>query len=1091
MVSPFAFYTTANPTPIQYPTVAQQLSPASALGPPPGFGLAPAQVTGPAHYITPAQTHVTGLVPFVSPTSPMGYHVIPHAQPGPTQAVAYPVAPTAPQVNPGSIGTQETTLPHAFTTVTLRDFSNGAWNMDTVGDGHSIPVTNTGHSILPTPFKFLHLNNVTQASNNAGQARKETDLLKVEPKKVIHALKDPSWIEAMQEELLQFKNKKDERGIVIRNKESLVAQGYTQEEWIDYDEVFAPVARIKAIRLFLAYASFKDFMVYQMDVKSAFLYGKIKEEVYMSSMDELTFFLGLQVKQKKDDIFISQDKYVEEILKKFKFTEVKTASTPMETQKPLLKDEDDEEVDVYMYWSMIGSMMYLTSSRSDIMFAVCVCDRYQANLKVSNLYAMKSIFRYLKGQPKLGLWYPKDSPLDLVAYTDSDYARANLDRKSIIGGCQFIGCRLILWQCKKQTVVANSTTEAEYVAALSCCGQVLGFKINYLIMGRNKSVKLMMEKLELILVKTINGEAQLHALVDDKKIIVTESSIRRDPQLADEEGADCLPNSTIFEQLTLMGPKTTAWNEFSSTMASVIIFLATNQKFNLLKFIFDSMIRNMDNLSGKFLMYPRVGKGFSGRVTPLFQTMVVQNQSQLVEGSTIPTDPHQTPTFIQPSTQPKKTQQPKKPKIKDTRVPQPSDPIENVADEAVHKDLGDSLVRVATTASSLEAEQDSGNINKTQSKAKHNESSSLGTTSGGGPMCQETMGDTLAQTRFENVSTHSNDSLLARVSTAGDATTVSAATTTTATIKTVDDITLAQALMEIKSIKPKEKGDKCKGILIELVKPIKKKDLIRLDEEDALKLQAEFDEEERLAREKAKKEKKSQIALIKTWDDIHAKIDVDHQLAEILQAQEQEELFVEEKATLFQQLLEKRRKHFSAKRAEEKRNKPPTKTQQRKIIVGGRQRKKSRNRADTRECKEVKDEEEVTIDAIPLAVKSPSIVGWKIYKEGRKSYYQIMRADGKSQTYMIFSQMLKSSDMQDLEDLYKLVKAKYESARLVEDLDLLLWGDLKTMFEPHVEDNMIDYALWEVIENGATLPKTKFVEGVMTEMPITNAEEKA
>ncbi|GJW26061.1 putative ribonuclease H-like domain-containing protein [Tanacetum coccineum] len=298
-------------------------------------------------------------------------------------------------------------------------------------------------------------------------------------------------------------------------------------------------ARIEAIRLFLAYASFKDFMVYQMDVKSAFLYGKIEEEVYvcqppgfedpdfpdrvykvekalyglhqaprawyetlstylldngfqrgkidktlfikkhkgdiflMSSMGELTFFLGLQVQQKKDGIFISQDKYVVEILKKFRFTEVKTASTPMETQKPLLKDEDGEEVDVYMYRSMIGSLMYLTSSRPNIMFDMCACARYQVNPKVSHLYAMKRIFRYLKGRPKLGLWYPKDSPFDLVAYIDSHYAGASLDRKSTTRGCQFLGCRLISWQCKKQTVVANSTTEAEYVATSSCYGQML------------------------------------------------------------------------------------------------------------------------------------------------------------------------------------------------------------------------------------------------------------------------------------------------------------------------------------------------------------------------------------------------------------------------------------------------------------------------------------------------------------------------------------------------------------------------------------------------------------------------------------------
>ncbi|GJU44257.1 hypothetical protein Tco_1201523 [Tanacetum coccineum] len=156
-----------------------------------------------------------------------------------------------------------------------------------------------------------------------------------------------------------------------------------------------------------------------------------------------------------------------------KETDVKTASTPMETQKALLKVEDGEEVDVHLYRSMISSLMYLTSSRPDIMFGVCACARYQVNLKVSHLHAVKIIFRYLKGQPKLGLWYLKDSPFDLVAYTDSDYAGASLDRKSTKGGCQFLRCRLISWQCKKQTVVANSTTEVEYVAASSCCGQVL------------------------------------------------------------------------------------------------------------------------------------------------------------------------------------------------------------------------------------------------------------------------------------------------------------------------------------------------------------------------------------------------------------------------------------------------------------------------------------------------------------------------------------------------------------------------------------------------------------------------------------------
>ncbi|GKA04649.1 putative ribonuclease H-like domain-containing protein [Tanacetum coccineum] len=185
------------------------------------------------------------------------------------------------------------------------------------------------------------------------------------------------------------------------------------------------------------------------------------EKFQMSYMGELTFFLGLQVQQKKDGIFISQDKYVGEILKKFGFIEVKTSSTPIETQKPLLKDKDGEEVDVHMYRSIIGSLMYLTSSRPDIMFTV------------------------LKSQLKLGIWYLKDSPFDLVAYTNSDYAGASLDRKSITGGCQFLESRLISWQCKKQTMVANSTTKAEYMAASSCCGQVLWIHNQLLDYGYN------------------------------------------------------------------------------------------------------------------------------------------------------------------------------------------------------------------------------------------------------------------------------------------------------------------------------------------------------------------------------------------------------------------------------------------------------------------------------------------------------------------------------------------------------------------------------------------------------------------------------
>ncbi|GJW06462.1 ribonuclease H-like domain, reverse transcriptase, RNA-dependent DNA polymerase [Tanacetum coccineum] len=197
--------------------------------------------------------------------------------------------------------------------------------------------------------------------------------------------------------------------------------------------------------------SLLEVTVDKMDIKSAFLYGKIKKEVYVcqpQGFEDLDF---LDRVYKVEKVLYGlhqapracQDKYVAEILKKFRFIEVKTASTPIETQKHLLKDEDGEEVDVHLYRSMIGSLMYLTSSRHDIMFVVCACARYQVNPKVSHLHAIKRIFRYLKDQPKLGLWYPKDSLFDLVAYTDSDYAGASLDMKSTIGGCQFLGCRLI------------------------------------------------------------------------------------------------------------------------------------------------------------------------------------------------------------------------------------------------------------------------------------------------------------------------------------------------------------------------------------------------------------------------------------------------------------------------------------------------------------------------------------------------------------------------------------------------------------------------------------------------------------------------
>nr|GEW59895.1 hypothetical protein [Tanacetum cinerariifolium] len=475
-------------------------------------------------------------------------------------------------------------------------------------------------------------------------------------------------------------------------------RGHTHEEGIDYDEVFAHVARIEAIRLFLAYASFMGFKdldypnkVYKV-VKALYglhqalrawyetLANYLLENSFQRGKIDQTLFInkqkGLQVKQKDDRIFISQDKYVAKILRKFGFTDVKSASNPIGTEKPLLKDPDGEDVDVHLYRSMIGSLMYLTSSRPDIMFAICACARFQVTPKVSYLHAVKRIFRYLKGKPHLGLWYPGDSPFNFVAYSNSNYVRASLDRKSSTGGCQFLyaseGFDQIMDFLNAHTI--QYALMVNHTIYVSCIKQFWATTT----------------------VKKVNDVVQLRALIDGKKVVVSEAIIRRDLHLDDADGVECLPNEEIFKELARMGyekppqkltfykafffaqwkflihtlvqclsAKRTAWNEFNCSMTSVVICLATGRKFNFSKYIFDSIVRNVDSPS-KFLMYPRflqvamdhqvddmtshntryispaltqkvfanmrrVGKGFSGVKTPLFASMLVQPQPQAEE----------------------------------------------------------------------------------------------------------------------------------------------------------------------------------------------------------------------------------------------------------------------------------------------------------------------------------------------------------------------------------------------------------------------------------------------------------------------------
>nr|GEX46863.1 putative ribonuclease H-like domain-containing protein [Tanacetum cinerariifolium] len=618
-----------------------------------------------------------------------------------------------------------------------------------------------------------------------------------------------------------LKNKKDESGIVIRNKARLVAQGHTQEEGIDYEEVFAPVARIEAIRLFLAYASFMGFTVYQMDAKSAFLYGTLDEEVYvmqppgfqdpeflarvykvekamyglhqshrawygtlskylftngfqrgiinqtlfirkhkgdfllvqvyvddiiygssnlqlcrefealmhekfqMSAMGKLNFFLGLQVLQKKDGIFLSQDKYVGDILKKFRYSDVR---------------------------SMIESLMYLTASRRDIMFAVCAYARHQVTPKECHLHAVKRIFRYIKGHPKLGIWYPKDFLFDLVAYSDSDYGGATQDRKSTTRGCQFFDSKqrthefmhiylvfasVYVWIglafCDYHNMIAILEKYEDNVNFHLIVDFVEASHIKYaLTINPTVYVSYIRQFWSTARIKTSDEGTKNLNTVDGKPI--SESSIRRNLKLKDEAGISSLPDAELFENLALMGYNILpnqkfsfqkGFNEFSSNIATAVVCMATNRVYNFAKMIFDGMVQNVNNKFSKILMY--LSPSFLGRTVPLFDTMLVHQG----EGSGTPTEPHHTPSPEAQQSSPTAPSSPSLPPVTTATIPTviPTDNLTlrqysrrariaqsssfpTTADEPTSPLGDDSQAKDCPTISVLESGQDRANIIK-------------------------------------------------------------------------------------------------------------------------------------------------------------------------------------------------------------------------------------------------------------------------------------------------------------------------------------------------------------------------------------------
>nr|GEV61961.1 hypothetical protein [Tanacetum cinerariifolium] len=910
-----------------------------------------------------------------------------------------------------------------------------------------------------------------------------------------------------------YRNKKDERGIVVRNKARLVTQRHTQEEGIDYEEVFAPVARIEAIRLFLAYASFMRFMVYQMDVKSAFLYETVEEEVYvcqpsgfedhdhpdkvykvvkalyglhqaprawyetlanyllengfhrgkidqtlfikiqkgdillvqiyvddiifgatnkdfckyfdklmkdkfqMSPMRELTFFLGLQVKQKKDEIFTSQDKYVAEILKKFGLTEVKSASTPIDTKKPLLKDPDGEDVDVHIYRSMIGSLMYLTSSRPDIMFA--------------------------------------DSPFDLVAYSDSDYAGANWTEN------------LQLEDVNSLDLLCTSAVDSEPTAGLWS-----------------------------------NDITRLQALVDRKKVVITEATIRDILRLDDAEGVDCLPNEEIFAELARMGydkpskklrfykaifssqwkflihtilqsmsAKRTSWNEFSLTMASTVICLSTGRKFNFLKYIFESLVRNVDS-SSKFYMYPRfiqliiqnqlgdlsthttkntspaltqkvfanmrrVGEGLSGVETPLFEGMLVvgeiKEQGDDVQDQSIPSPTPPTP--------------PPQPQSLPLAQPQGADFLMNLLQEALN-----ACAALTKRVEHLEHDKVAQDleITKLNTRVKNLERANKGRMIAelDRDTCVALMDDEGIEKKAEDAQVAGDEHVkwrqaeiyqidmdhalkvlsmqedelevqevvdvvttaklitevvnAASESVTAASTTISAAEpqvpaaaiTTAALVSVAAASTRRRKRVVIRD--PEEESttkipaetkskDKGKGIMVEEPKPIKKKQQVEMDEEYVRKLHEELNQ------------------------DIDWSVAIYH---------------VKQKA------------------------KEDSYVQRYQSIIETPAQKAAKKRKLNQEDKEIvpNEDDDVYTEATPLARKV-HVVDYQIIQLNNKPRYKIIRANGTHQLYVSFITLLKNFDRENLESLWSIVKERFSTSKPNNFSDDYLLTTLRAMFE--------------------------------------------
>nr|GEU89543.1 hypothetical protein [Tanacetum cinerariifolium] len=782
---------------------------------------------------------------------------------------------------------------------------------------------------------------------------------------------DTKWI---------YRNKKDERSIVVRNIARLVAQGHTQEEGIDYEEVFAPVERIKAIRLFLAYASFMGFMVYQMDVKSAFLYGTIEEGVcvcqppgfedpdhpnkvykvvkalyglhqaprawyetlasyllendfYIGHMDQTLFIkkqkgdillVQIYVKQKEDGIFISQDKYVAEILKKFRLTKGKSAITPIDTEKPLLKDPDGEDVDVHIYRSMIGSLKYLTSSRPDIMFT--------------------------------------------------------------------------FWN----------------TAA----------------------------------VKQSNDVTRLQALVDKKKVVVTEAAIRDALHLYDAEGVDCLPNKKIFTTLARMG-----------------------RKFNFSKYIFESLVRNVVS-SSKVYMYPRVGKGCSWVETPLFDGMLVVREPEEqgdteeqgnddnaaeepvtvvseddVEDQSIQSPlpilhhhnnlkiyhPHHKHNLLhhnhnlQPQLKHRGSSRSRDYKVKNNGEVAGEVQQGRIIDE-LDKDKGAVLMSEKEEKETEEVQDITGNA---QVEGRQAEIYQINIDHAAKVLSMQD-DEPKIQDAVEVVTTVK---LIIEVIAAVSETVSAAAVVPAAVTETVS----AAAVVPIVTAVPIKSKDKGKGIMVEEPKPMKKKQQVKLDEAYARKLHKELNQ---------------YIDWEVSMDHVKQKAKDNPYVQRYQTMKKRPQTEAQARRNMMMYL-----KNTTGFRMDYFKGMSYIEEEENRAIASINEtlaQKAAKSRRLNEECEDVEDlkqhleivpdeDDDIYTEATPLSRKVP-VMDYQIVHFNNKPHYKIIRADETHQLYVSFITLLKNFDREDLESLWSIVKERFFTSKPNNFSDDFLLTTLKAMF---------------------------------------------